>query len=133
MKTKTRRTLRADFNYITLILFIALIGGGWWLYAFIPGYYSSAQVSGILGDAIIRHHKNGDEAIKERVLTLLSKSPQYELTAADIVLVRDENSPVINGTINYIYVIKIPFTERRIDLKLKAEAYKDFTLSNSLN
>ena len=130
---KAKAIVRGEFNYITPILLFILVVGGWALYAFIPGYYSSAKVSGILGDAIIRHHRESDEVVKEEVIKALSSFSEYELTPEDISILRDEKSPVINATVHYIYVIRIPFTQKRIDLNMEAKAYKDFTLSNSLN
>lgn len=112
---------------------IFFVGGVWALYAFVPAYYSTAQIGSVAQSGIFKQWKNGEEAIKEQIISEMNQQNKIRFEPETNLQVRkQEDAPVFDVRINYIYLISIPFSDEKIEMPFEVTVTKDLAIQNSL-
>lgn len=109
MIQRIRRKKAGDFNYVTPILLIVLVGGGWALYAFLPAYYSQIGYDTKLGETLIQHYQLEDTALREKIIEKFQGDDHIHLDEDSIVIERDANPSILKAKLTYKFRIDIPF------------------------
>lgn len=120
-------------NTVNFLFFIFIVAGAWALYAFIPAYYSTAEIGSVAQSGIFKQWKNGEEAIKEQIISEMKQQNKIQFEPETNLQVRkQEDSPVFDVKISYIYLVSIPFSKNKIEMPFEVTVTKDLTIQNSL-
>lgn len=128
-----RKSQRALINYVTILLLLILIIGGWAGFAFAKAYYSTAQVEELSQSALFSYWRQGPEKIHDEIWQRIQQFPQVILTEDEIEVEKVDNSQIFKIFIQYKYEIVVPFWEKKIMLPLESKIEKDLNLQKSLS
>ena len=123
---------RGEFNYVTPILLISLIVGGWALYNLIPAYYSEARFEADLTNIIYSNSRTAPEEVIEKMRVHFGEMKEIEFKTEELGFSRNEDNPnLVHAEISYRYLVRVPYTEKIFKFPFKAAADKDLSLQNS--
>ncbi len=129
-----RKNHRAEFNYVTPIAIALLAVGIWAATQFIPAFYQKAQFSTDLSGILVANRRTPNEVVVEKILQHFQASADIEVTAADVIYTRKDESPnLVSASVNYRRLIHIPFRQEAYRLPLSVDSNQDFTVMNSIN
>jgi hypothetical protein len=69
-----RTQRRGSINPIAVLMLLAAIAGGWWLFTYLPVYWDNLTVREAASACAVNYLAGGEEGVKTRLLTRLNET-----------------------------------------------------------
>lgn len=121
------------FNYVSFLFLLLFAVGAWAVYAFVPAYYSTAEIGSVAQSGIFKKWRQGPQAVREQIILEMNQQKNIRFEPeTNLEVINEEGSPVFDVKLQYVYLVSIPFSEDDIEIPFEVNTQKDLTLQNSL-